>query len=65
MSTDSESEPDDFGPGPTIPRTRRAQLPAVEFNESEFDSDKSEINWTCESGESESEFEKRPPVPSG
>ena len=55
----SDSDQDDYGPGPSIPRTGRAQLPTVEFNESEFDSDKSDINWT--SG-SENESESRPPA---
>ena len=45
----SDSDLDAYGPAPSIPRTRKAKLPTVEFDESDFASDKSDINWTSDS----------------
>ena len=60
----SDSDLDAYGPAPSIPRTRKAKLPTVEFNESDFASDKSDINWTSDSGgkSDENENEQRPTV---
>ena len=41
----SDSESDNFRPVPNTSRIERVSISSVELNASEFNSDKSDINW--------------------